>query len=122
VPAVNSGNPLAAASQICDIPRRTLRDWVHQKRFPLKMLEQNAVLPADAEKQLHQRIIHLKQIGSGLKLSHIHRFDVKICKEDSLQSPCKGRMVGKGCLVFVKGPWLNSEERSKPQPWPTDDI
>jgi transposase-like protein len=60
--AVNSGDPVAAASQICGIPPRTLRDWVHQKGSPLKKVEQNAVLPADAEKQLHERVIYLKKI------------------------------------------------------------
>jgi hypothetical protein len=48
--AVNSGNPLVAASEICAIPRRTFHDWVSRDEFPPKKLGRNAVLPADAEK------------------------------------------------------------------------
>jgi hypothetical protein len=89
-----SGTTLAAAFMICGIPRRTLRDWVGREGS-LKKLERNAVLSAVAEKQLHPRIIRL-QVGFGLRLNHIRRFAVQICKECSMKNPWKGRIAGKG--------------------------
>jgi hypothetical protein len=53
--ATNSGNPLAAACKIFGIPHRTLHDWISRKGSPLKKLGRNAILPVDAEKQLHQK-------------------------------------------------------------------
>jgi hypothetical protein len=57
---VNSGTPLAAASRLYGIPDRTIRDWVSREGSPLKKLGRNTFLPADAEKQLHQRIVRLQ--------------------------------------------------------------
>jgi hypothetical protein len=73
----------------------------------VKKLGRNAVLPADAEKQFQQRIILLKQVGFKLTLNHIHRFAVQICKEHSVQSVWKGRMVGKGVVCSQKEPKFN---------------
>jgi hypothetical protein len=56
-------------------------------------------LPADAEKQLHRRIVHLQEAGSGLTLNRIYRFAVQVCKEHSIQNPWKGRMMGKGLTL-----------------------
>jgi hypothetical protein len=85
--AVNSGNPLASASMIHGILRRTLHDWVSQEGSFLKKLGRNAVLPADTEKQLHRTIVRLKD-GFGLTPNHNRRFAVLICKEHSMQNPC----------------------------------
>lgn len=68
---------------------RTLRDWISVEGFPVKNLEQNAVLPADAGKQLHKRIVHL-QVGFGVTRNHIRRFSVHTCKDQSVQSDGKG--------------------------------
>jgi hypothetical protein len=78
--AADSGTPVAASSKTCGISRRTLRDWVSREGFPLKKLGRNAVLPADAGKQLHQRIVRLRELGFGLLV-------VQVCKEQSMQNP-----------------------------------
>lgn len=88
--------PLAAASRVHGIARRKLRDLVSRGGFPLNKLGRTAVLPADAEKQLHHRIIPLQEVGFELTRNHVSRFAVKICKEHSIQIPWKDRMVGKG--------------------------
>jgi hypothetical protein len=67
---VNAGTPLAAASRICGIPCRTFRDWVSREGSLLKKLGRNTVLPADAEKQLHQSIAHL-QVDSQICCSYM---------------------------------------------------
>jgi hypothetical protein len=67
---INSGNPLTAASKICGIPRRTRRDWVNREGYRLKKVGRNAVLPVDAEKQLHHRIVRLQEVGFELTQSH----------------------------------------------------
>jgi hypothetical protein len=72
---VNSGAPLASASMIRGIPCRAFREWVSREGYPLKEPQRNAVLPADAEKQLHQRIVRL-HVGFGITLNHIRRFAV----------------------------------------------
>jgi hypothetical protein len=74
---VNSGTPIAAVSKICGLRRGTLRDWVTQNGSPLKKLGRNAVSPSDAERQLHQRIIRLQQVGFGLTLNYIRIFVFK---------------------------------------------
>jgi hypothetical protein len=58
--AVNPGNPLADASEVCGVPCRTLRNWVSQEGSPVKKLGWSAALLADAEKQSHQRIVRLQ--------------------------------------------------------------
>jgi hypothetical protein len=68
---VNSGTPLAAASKICDIPRRTLRVSVSREGSLLKNLRWNTLLPADAEKQPHQIIICLQQVDSQVCSSNM---------------------------------------------------
>jgi hypothetical protein len=73
----------------------------------VKKLGGNVVLSADTEKQFHQRIVRLKQVGFKLTLNHIHRFAVQICKEHNVQSPWKGRMVGKGLVCSQKEPKFN---------------
>jgi hypothetical protein len=69
-------------------------DWVSRQGFSVKGPGRNAVLPADAEKQLHHRIVCI-QVGFGFTLSYIHRLDVQIFKELSMQNPWKGRVVEK---------------------------
>jgi hypothetical protein len=62
VSPVNSATPLADAYRTYDIPPRTINDYANRERSPLKKLGRNAVLPADVEKQLHQRIVRLKHV------------------------------------------------------------
>jgi hypothetical protein len=88
---------------------------------PLKKPGRNAAFPADAEKQLHQRIVRL-QVGFGLTLNHIHRLAVQICKECSMQNPWQAKWWERGGLLSEKEPRLNSEESRKSQLWPTDNI
>jgi hypothetical protein len=57
--AVNLGTPLVTASRIHDIPRRIHRDWASLEGSPLKEFGRNAVLPADFERELRQRILRL---------------------------------------------------------------
>jgi hypothetical protein len=106
---VNAGTPLAAASRICGIPRRTFRDWVSRKGSLLKKLGRNTVLPADAEKQLHQRIVCLQQVDSQVCCSYI-------------QGTRCAEWWEKVCLLSDKEPMLNSEESRKSPLWPTNDI
>jgi hypothetical protein len=60
----------------------------------LKKLGRNAVLAADAEYPLYERIVRLQQFDFGLTLNYIRKFVFKMCKEHNIKNPWKGRMVG----------------------------
>jgi hypothetical protein len=62
----------------------------------MKKLGRITDFPADADKQFHQRIVPLRQIGFGPTLNHILMFAVQIRKEHSMQNPWKGRVSEKG--------------------------
>jgi hypothetical protein len=112
---LNSGTPIAAACKKSVVPRRTFRDWVNRKRLPLKRLERNALLPADAGKQLHPRIVRVRQVGWGLTLKYISKFLVKICKETAGRSSGKVERWQRAGFLSEKETWFNSEESRKSQ-------
>jgi hypothetical protein len=68
---------------------RTLRDWISGEGFPEEKLERKAVLPTDAGKQIHKRIVHL-QVGFGVTRNHIRRFSFQIWKDQSVENDGKG--------------------------------
>jgi hypothetical protein len=95
---------------------------VSREGSPLREPGQNAVFPADAEQQLHQRIVRLQQVGFVLTLNHIRRFSVQICKELRRQNRGKAEWWERSDLLSEKEPSLNSEENRKSQLWPTEGI
>jgi hypothetical protein len=101
----------AAASRIHGIPHMTLRDWVSRVRS-LKKPGGNAILPAGVGKQIHQRIVHLQQVGFWVTRNHVCMFAVEICKEQSIQNLWKGGMSGKDWFICFlrRNPGLTSRK------------
>jgi hypothetical protein len=69
--------------------------------------KQNAVLPADAEKQLHQRIVRLQLVGFGLALNHFRR----VCVDTVSRTRGKADWRERADLPFEKEPRLKCKER-----------
>jgi hypothetical protein len=69
-------SPCSCIQEACGIPCRIFHDWVFREGSPLKKLGRNADLPVDAEKQLHEKIVRLQEVGFGLTLNQIRRFPV----------------------------------------------
>lgn len=85
---------------LCEVPCRTLRDWVSREGSPAKKLAWNAVLLADADKLFHQKTVRFQQTDFG---NHIRRFAVQVRKDHNVQDPWKGRMSEKDSFVLWQG-------------------
>jgi hypothetical protein len=102
--------PLAAESRLHGIARRKCCDWLSGERS-LNKLGRNAVLPADAGKQLIKESSVYKK--SVLGLHEITLVCLLLIKEHSIQIPWRG---------WWRKPRLNSEDRRKAQLWPINEI
>jgi hypothetical protein len=91
VSAVKSGNFFAVSSMIHRISCRIFHDWISRVNSPPKKLGRNAVLSADFEIQLHQKIIRLQQAGFGLTHAILN---------PSVVTPTDDSLVKPYCHVF----------------------